>query len=101
MVDVQTLLEVFFKYVTENCLFHSLIKLFCGIKKTSNHVTNLFNLQITWISDLLGVRWKEFCCTCIAGKQHSVYDLIVFRKISFSFHEGEKDSDLLWLLNSK
>ena len=32
------------------------IKLFSGIKKTSSLVTTLLNIQIIWISDLLGVR---------------------------------------------
>jgi len=55
MVDVQTLLEVFF--LTCHCdLSVSLIKLFSGIKKTSSLVTALLNIQIIWISDLLGVR---------------------------------------------
>jgi hypothetical protein len=76
MVDVHS--WRFFFWTCHCDLSVSLIKLFSVIKKTSSLVTPLLNIQIIWISDLLGIRWKEFCCSCISGKQCSVYAPVVF-----------------------
>ena len=56
MFDVQTLLGVFFLGGGHCDLSVAFINLYSGIKKTSSLVTTFLNIQIIWISDLLGVK---------------------------------------------
>jgi hypothetical protein len=65
VVDVQTFLEGFFEHVAEICLYHWW-NFFCCCKKQKFSLGSAcLKSWIIRISELLGIRLKEFHCVCI------------------------------------